>query len=53
MSFKTLVIALALTGLPTLGLAMGCSHGTEEQAMSCAAGTAFDHATNSCLPVST
>ncbi|MEM6305630.1 MAG: carbohydrate-binding module family 14 protein [Pseudomonadota bacterium] len=38
---------------PTMSLAMGCSHGKEQQVMSCAAGTAYDSATNSCLPVTT
>lgn len=53
MKIKTLAIALALTALPTLSLAMGCSHGNKEQAMSCADGSAYDSASNSCLPVST
>lgn len=51
MKTKSLVIALALSALPTLGLAAGCSS-KEKQAMSCAAGTAYDHATATCLPVS-
>lgn len=53
MKIKTLAIAVALTAAPTLGLAMGCSHGKEQQAMSCATGTAYDEATKTCLPVST
>ncbi len=53
MKIKTLAIAVALTALPSFALAMGCNYGKEKQAMSCAAGTAYDHATNSCLPVST
>lgn len=46
-----LVTALLLA--PSLSLAMGCSHGSQKQAMSCAEGTAYDTASNSCLPVST
>lgn len=53
MKTKTFLIALALTAAPSLSLAMGCSHGTEKQAMSCAEGTAYDNASHSCLPVST
>lgn len=53
MKIKTLAIVAALATLPTLGLAMGCAHGKEKQAMSCAAGTSYDSATKSCLPVST
>lgn len=53
MTFKTLAIALALTAAPTLGLAAGCSYGKEKQAMSCATGTTYDSATNTCMPVST
>lgn len=53
MKIKTLAIALALTAAPTLSLAMGCNHGKEQQAMSCAEGTSYDTTTHSCLPVST
>jgi len=53
MKFKTLAIALALTALPTLSLAMGCSYGKEKQAMSCAAGSSYDTASQSCVPVTT
>lgn len=53
MKIKTLIIAMALTAAPTLALAAGCSYGKEQQAMSCAAGTTYDSASNSCLPVST
>jgi hypothetical protein len=53
MKIKTLAIAVALTTLPTLSLAMGCSYGKEKQAMSCATGTSYDSATHSCLPVTT
>ncbi|WP_370402049.1 hypothetical protein [Sulfitobacter sp. JB4-11] len=53
MKIKTLAIALALTAAPTLSLAAGCNYGKEKQAMSCADGTSYDSATQSCLPVST
>ena len=53
MKIKILAIAAALTLLPTLSIAAGCSHNKEQQAMSCAEGTAYDSATHSCLPVST
>ncbi|MEM7521218.1 MAG: adenylosuccinate lyase [Pseudomonadota bacterium] len=54
MKIKTLAIAVAITALPTLSFAMGCNYGKHETAtMSCAAGTVFDSATNSCLPTTT
>lgn len=53
MKIKTLVVALALTTAPALALAEGCNYGKQKQAMSCSAGTAYDSATDSCLPVST
>ena len=53
MKIKTLVIALALTTAPALALAEGCNYSKQKQAMSCAAGTTYDTATNTCLPVST
>ncbi|WP_299149509.1 adenylosuccinate lyase [uncultured Tateyamaria sp.] len=49
MTTKTLAVALALTLAPTLSLAMGCNHGKEQQAMSCAAGTTYDADTNTCV----
>jgi hypothetical protein len=51
---KTLMTAAALTVLPGLALAMGCSgmkH--DDMAMSCADGTKWDAATNSCVEVVT
>lgn len=51
MKTKTLAVALALTLAPTLGLAAGCSYGkSEQQAMSCAAGSTYDSATHACVP---
>lgn len=38
---------------PSLGLAMGCQSGAHDQAMSCGAGTTYDTATSTCIPVST
>lgn len=49
MKTKTILVTLALTLAPTLGLAMGCNYGKEQQAMSCAAGTTYDADTNSCV----
>jgi hypothetical protein len=54
MKIKTLALAITLTALPSLALAMGCSAGKhEQQAMSCAEGTVYDSASNSCLPATT
>ena len=53
MKIKTLVIALALTAAPALAFAEGCSFGKHKQAMSCAEGTTYDSASQTCLPVST
>ncbi len=53
MTIKTLLAAAALVVAPTLGLAMGCSSSKHEtQAMSCADGTVYDPATNTCTVVS-
>jgi len=52
MKLKIACVA-ALLLAPSVSLAMGCSHGKHEQAFSCAEGTAYDSATNTCLPVST
>ena len=50
MTTKTLAVALALTLAPTLALAAGCNYGKhDQQVMSCAAGTSYDAATNSCM----
>ena len=49
---KSLGIALVLSLAPTVMLAMGCSQGKSEQAMSCAAGTTYDADAKACLPVS-
>ena len=53
MKIKTLAIAAALIAAPTLSLAEGCSYGKQKQAMSCAEGSTYDSASNTCLPVST
>ena len=50
MKIKTLAVAAVLTALPTLSLAMGCNYGKyEQQAQSCAPGTTYDAASNSCV----
>ena len=50
MKTKTVLVALALTLAPTLSLAMGCNYGKhEQQAMSCAPGSTYDAATNTCV----
>ncbi|MEB8388065.1 hypothetical protein OO012_12560 [Rhodobacteraceae bacterium KMM 6894] len=47
--FLTAAFVLALT--PGFAFAMGCSHGNHDQAMSCAAGSTYDTATATCVPV--
>ncbi len=46
-----LVSALLLA--PSVSLAMGCSSGKHDQAMSCGEGSTYDSATSTCVPVST
>ena len=56
MTLKTLLAALALTILPGLAAAAGCSHGSptsETASMSCAEGTILDAETNTCVPLTT
>ena len=51
---KTFLTAAALTLLPGLALAMGCSGYKHETAsMSCAEGTTWDAETNTCVQVVT
>ncbi|WP_198952228.1 hypothetical protein [Phaeobacter sp. 22II1-1F12B] len=47
MPIKAALTALALTLVPTLGLALGCS--SEKRAQSCAEGTSWDTETQSCV----
>lgn len=47
---KTLLTALALTALPSLAIAMGCSYGHTTASMSCAEGTVLDAETGTCVP---
>ena len=47
MKLRIACVALALTIVPTLGLAEGCQHG--KQAMSCAPGSSFDADTGTCV----
>ena len=49
MTLKTFLISAALTFLP--GLAMASCGGHEKQVMSCAQGTSWDHATQTCTPL--
>lgn len=49
MTFKTLAAAVALTIIPALAYAGGCSF--ERQAMSCAEGMTFDAASGTCVPI--
>lgn len=50
MTFKTLLTALVLTVLPASAFAI-CSHGKNQQAMSCAEGTVWDSASSSCVAI--
>ena len=51
MQTKLLTAAFVLVLTPGFALAMGCSHGKHDQAMSCAAGSTYDSATAACVPV--
>lgn len=51
MNIKTAAVTLALVLAPTLSFAAGCNYGKEQQAMSCADGTAYDSATGTCVAV--
>lgn len=50
MALKTTLAALALVMAPSFALAM-CSGSKHEQAQSCAAGQAWDSASQSCKPL--
>ncbi|EAQ25131.1 adenylosuccinate lyase [Roseovarius sp. 217] len=51
MKLKFGLAALALVVTPSLALATGgCDYDKQKQAISCVAGTAWDAATNSCVP---
>ncbi|MBW4708496.1 carbohydrate-binding module family 14 protein [Roseobacter sp. YSTF-M11] len=52
MTIKTLAAAVALTVAPMLAYAEGCSYG-KKVTMSCAEGTIYDSATNSCVATTT
>jgi hypothetical protein len=51
MTIRTFLITTIVALIPALGLAQGC-HGdrADQQAMSCAEGTAWDEATGTCVP---
>ncbi len=53
MNIKLVAVTLAFALAPVLASAQGCSMGKEQQAMTCAEGSNFDHATGTCMPVST
>jgi hypothetical protein len=48
-----IALVTALMVAPSISFAMGCSGSDHKQAMSCAEGTSYDSATQTCLPVST
>ncbi|KNX41560.1 MAG: hypothetical protein RID11_04580 [Roseovarius sp.] len=51
MKLKFGLAALALVAMPSLAMA-ACSYGKEKQAFSCAQGSTWDSATNTCVPTS-
>lgn len=54
MRLKMTLAVLALSLAPSVAFAMGCSGGHSDTAsMSCAAGTAYDAATGSCVAQAT
>jgi len=48
-----IALVTAVLMAPSISFAMGCSSGKHKQAMSCAEGSTYDSATQTCLPVST
>jgi hypothetical protein len=53
MKLKFGLATLALVAMPSLALATGgCNYGKEKQAFSCAQGSTWDSATNTCVPTS-
>lgn len=53
MKLKIALTCAALMLAPSLGLAMGCGHGKEKQAMSCETGTVYDAASGTCVTKTT
>lgn len=53
MTIKTLAAAVALTLAPAFAFAAGCNYDKEEITMSCATGTVYDSATQSCVATTT
>lgn len=51
MTIRITLAALALTFIPAISMAFGCS-ARGNQAQSCAAGTAWDNALQSCVKLS-
>ena len=52
MKLTTLLTVLVLTTAPSLAMAMGCSDGHQEAAMSCADGSTWDADSKTCVAVS-
>lgn len=50
MTIKTLAAAAALTLIPALAIAQGCSHSKQQAAISCAEGSTYDYNTGQCVP---
>jgi hypothetical protein len=49
-TLKTVALAAALVASPALAFA-GCNYGKIEQVQSCASGSTWDVATQSCVPI--
>lgn len=49
-TLKTLTIAATLALAPGIALAMGCDSSKHEQAQSCATGSSWDSASQTCVP---
>ncbi len=50
MKLKIGLAALAIVAMPSLALAAGgCNYGSQKQAISCADGTVWDSASNTCV----
>tara|TARA_R110002033_G_scaffold77064_2_gene128776 strand:+ start:1102 stop:1263 length:162 start_codon:yes stop_codon:yes gene_type:complete len=53
MKITRIATTLALVLAPVFAVAEGCGGLKDQQAMSCAEGSNFDHTTGTCVPVST
>ena len=52
MKLKFGLAALALAAMPSFAMAAGCGYSKDRQAMTCAEGSVYDSASNSCVPTS-